>query len=162
MGKNRIIIATYRTGSAGFRSFLAFNNKEYGVFMRFWQGITFSALAILGLGLAATFTRSGQAKDPCSQPANYTGTIDSINRDYNTIKLYDPEQKEVDPVMGRVSLVVHTNSETQVYHQKGNSCEGASLHDLKPGQKLHIWVKDKVVVEIFPLPVRATTIVITA
>ncbi|GER87621.1 hypothetical protein KDW_17830 [Dictyobacter vulcani] len=128
--------------------------------MKLWQGITVSVVTLITLGLAPMFTRSGQAKSPCTQQANYTGTIDSINKDYNTIKLYDPEQTEVDPIMGRVSLVAHTNKDTQVYRQKGDKCESASLHDLKPGLKLNIWTKDKVVVEMFPLPVRATTIVI--
>ncbi|WP_126549997.1 hypothetical protein [Dictyobacter kobayashii] len=129
--------------------------------MKLWGGIALVTVLLLSLSIIHLCLQTTQADSQCTQNTNYTGTIDSVDLAQNTIKVYDPQAKVVDPLIGRVSMVVHANNDTHIYLAQGNSCQSASLKDLKPGQKMKIWPEGDMVVQMFPLPLRATKIVVT-
>ncbi|GCE04617.1 hypothetical protein [Dictyobacter aurantiacus] len=129
---------------------------------KLWGSVALIAALLLGVSIIHLCVQTTQADSPCVQHTQYTGTIDSIDRVHNTVSLYDPQQKTVDPVMGRVNMVVHTNATTHIYIAHGNACQSASFKDLRPGQKLAVWPQGQAIVQMFPLPLRAATIVVTS
>ncbi|GHO88348.1 hypothetical protein [Dictyobacter formicarum] len=130
--------------------------------MKLWGSVALITMLLLSLSIIHLCIQTTQADSPCTQHAQYTGIIDSIDRVHNTVKLYDPQGRVVDPIMGRVSMVVHTSAATHIYIAHSNACQSANLQDLKPGQKLAVWPKEEMVIQIYPLPLSAATIVITS
>lgn len=130
--------------------------------MKLWGSVALITMLLLGLSIIHLCIQTTQADSPCAQHTQYTGVIDSIDGARNTVKLYDPQARVVDPVMGRVSMVVHTSAATHIYMAHGDACQSASLSDLKPEQKLEVWPKEEMVVQMYPLPLSAATIVITS